>query len=665
MTIWSLRKPSISARFLRHFRANIMAYKLSIGLALIAIQVGWLKLPWFVAFAFTFGIYLASGGWRFVRLLYLTFPRDFRGVLIVLKHLVKVRQQIKNNMTMCDTFQQTLEKHREKVAFIFEDKHWTFQEVEYFSNKVANYFQSIGYKKGDVVALFMENRPELVFFWLGLAKIGVISALVNFNLRKQSLTHCISIVNAKGLIYSTDSSIADAVVDIFPSITDVQLFEFGNESSNGLNSENILEKFKVCSENPPPSLHDKQQDDILFYIYTSGTTGHPKASVIKHSRFFLLCSGWSIALQVTSTDVLYCVLPLYHSSAGILGVSTVIVGGATMVVRRKFSASRFWDDCIKYKATGTTYIGELCRYLLAQPPKESDKKHCLRFMSGNGLRPQIWNEFKTRFNIPFIGEFYGATESNISLMNTEGYPGAMGFIPVTLPQILPIQIFKIDLSTGELARGPDGFCMLCNPGEIGQIAGKIIKSDVTRRFDGYVNTQASQKKIACDVLKKGDQWFLSGDSVFWDKLGYVYFHDRLGDTFRWRGENVSTSEVEAVMANAFGLYSVVVYGVEIPGCEGRAGMAAIEDPDDVINVKFVSSKLPEVLPPYARPVFLRITSSVDTTGTFKFQKTRFRKEGFDVSLVKDKLFYFDSTLGEYNVLTDEIHKKFVDGKMRF
>ena len=186
-----------------------------------------------------------------------------------------------------------------------------------------------------------------------------------------------------------------------------------------------------------------------------------------------------------------------------------------------------------------------------------------------------------------------------------------------------------------------------------------------RHFDGYVNKQASQKKIACDVTKKGDQWFLSGDSVYWDELGHLFFHDRLGDTFRWRGENVSTSEVEAIMANALSFNSVVVYGVEIPGCEGRAGMAAIEDPDDVINIKFVSDKLPEVLPPYARPVFVRVTNSVDTTGTFKFQKTRFQKEGFDVSLVKDKLFYFDPKSSEYSILTEEIYRKFVDGEMRF
>ncbi|CAB3995420.1 long-chain fatty acid transport 4-like [Paramuricea clavata] len=642
-----------------------MAYKFSIGLALLAIQVGWLNLPWLLAFGVTLGIYLASGGWRFVRLIWLTFPRDFRGLVVLLKLMTKVRQQIRNNMTMCDTFQQTAEKHRDKVAFIFEDKCWTFQEVEYFSNKVGNYFQSIGYKKGDVVALFMENRPELVFFWLGLAKIGVISSLVNYNLRKESLAHCISIVNAKGLVYSSDSAIADAVADISSSISNTELFEFGNGSSNGLKSQNILEKFKVCSENPPALLHEKRYDDILFYIYTSGTTGLPKASVIKHTRFFLMSIAWGIVLKLSPADVLYCVLPLYHSSGGILGVGSVITCGVTVVVRRKFSASRFWDECIKYKATGALYIGELCRYLLAQPPKESDKKHSLRFMSGNGLRPQIWNEFKSRFNVPFIGEFYGATESNISLINLDSYPGAMAFLSVTVPQALPIRVFKIDLSTGELVRGPDGLCIPCSPGEIGQIAGRIEKRNVARHFDGYVNKQASQKKIAHDVMKKDDQWFLSGDSVYWDELGYLYFHDRLGDTFRWRGENVSTSEVEAVMANALGLNSVVVYGVEIPGCEGRAGMAAIEDPDDVISMEFVSKKLPDVLPPYARPVFLRVTNSVDTTGTFKFQKTRLRKEGFDLSLVKDKLFYFDSKLAEYSVLTKEIYGKFVDGEMRF
>ncbi|XP_028407577.1 long-chain fatty acid transport protein 4-like [Dendronephthya gigantea] len=642
-----------------------MAYRLAVGLALLAVQVAWLKFTWLLACSITFCLYLVSGGWRFVRLLWLTFPRDLRGAIFQWKVASKIRQYSHSNNTVCDIFQMTAEKHRDKVAFVFEDKYWTFQEVEYFSNKVANYFQSIGYKKGDVVALFMENRPELVFFWLGLAKIGVISALVNYNLRKESLSHSISIVNAKGLIYSNDLIIVDAVTDISPN---VELYEFDvGGISSSLKSKNILEEFKECSKNPPPLLDEKKFDDVVLYIYTSGTTGLPKASIIKHSRFLRITTALTTLLQIIPNDVIYCVLPLYHTSAGVVGVGAVISNGATLVVRRKLSASRFWDECIEYKATIAIYIGELCRYILAQPPKESDKKHKLRLMTGNGLRPQIWNQFKTRFNIPFIFEFYGATESNVSSRNVDGYPGAIGSLPVIASSLSPTatRLFKIDPLSGELARNSDGLAIPCNPGEVGQIAGRINNRKVLSRFDGYVNKQATQKKIAHDLLKKGDEWFLSGDVLYWDELGYLFFHDRLGDTFRWRGENVSTSEVEGVMANALGLNSVVVYGVQIPGCEGRAGMAAIEDPDDVIDVKFISSKLPEVLPSYARPVFLRVTNVVDTTGTFKFQKTRFRKEGFDFSIVKDKLFFLDSKLGEYCVLTAEIHGKIVDGDMRF
>ncbi|XP_028407578.1 long-chain fatty acid transport protein 4-like [Dendronephthya gigantea] len=592
-----------------------MAYRLAVGLALLAVQVAWLKFTWLLACSITFCLYLVSGGWRFVRLLWLTFPRDRRDSISHLKIASKLMQYSRNNNTVCDIFQMTAEKHRDKVAFVFEDKYWTFQEVEYFSNKVGNYFQSIGYKKGDVVALFMENRPELVFFWLGLAKIGVISALVNYNLRKESLSHSISIVNAKGLIYSNDPIIVDAVTDISPN---VELYEFDvGGISSSLKSENILEKFKECSENPPALLDKKKIDDVILYIYTSGTTGLPKASIIKHSRFLRVATAMSTFLEIISNDVIYCVLPLYHTSAGIIGVGAVISNGATLVVRRKFSASRFWDECIEYKATIAIYIGELCRYILAQPPKESDKKHKLRLMTGNGLRPQIWNQFKTRFNIPLISEFYGATESNVNFANLDGYPGAIGSLPVIASPLSPTakRLFKIDPLSGELARNSDGLAIPCNPGEVGQVAGLINNRN---SYDGYVNKQATQNKIAHDLLKKGDEWFLSGDVLYWDELGYLFFHDRLGDTFRWRGENVSTSEVEGVMANALGLNSVVVYGVQIPGCEGRAGMAAIEDPDGVIDVKYISSKLPEVLPSYARPVFLRVTNVVDITGTFKF-----------------------------------------------
>ncbi|XP_046845148.1 long-chain fatty acid transport protein 4-like [Xenia sp. Carnegie-2017] len=655
------RKLSISSKYLRHIRANKMAYKFSIGLAMMAIQIGWLGISFSLAFFVTFMIYLATGGWRFFRLLWLTFPRDLRLIIFHIKHQLQFKRVIRQQLTVCDLFSKTVTNYPDRVAFMFEDKKWTFRDVECFSNKVANYFQSVGYSKGDVVAIFMENRPEFVFFWLGLAKIGVISALVNYNLRKDSLVHCVSISKAKGLIYSCE--LADAVSDILPRISDVRLYEFGDGIFSGLQSENLLKNLKSSSHSAPTVKHMISNKDILFYIYTSGTTGFPKASVIRHVRFINVAIGFSILSNSKPDVVLYCALPLYHTSGGMLGAGSTLIRGSTLVVRKKFSARCFWDDCIKYKATRAIYIGEICRYLLAQPPKDCERKHSLSVIFGNGLRPQIWNEFKERFNIPRIVEFYGATEGNVGLVNLDGHSGAIGFIPV-ISSVPIVKIFKVEMGTGQLLRGSDGFCIPCKPGEIGQIAGKIVAGDETRRFDGYVNKKATNNKIAHDVLKKGDQWFLSGDAVYWDELGYVYFHDRLGDTFRWRGENVSTSEVEAIMANVLSLNSVVVYGVEIPGCEGRAGMAAIEDPHDVIDVKFLSQKLRELLPSYAKPVFLRITNTVDVTGTFKFQKAVLKKEGFDPTLVRDKLFYFDDVSGEYNILTEEIYRKFVAGDMR-
>ncbi|KAK7896242.1 hypothetical protein WMY93_021567 [Mugilogobius chulae] len=397
-------------------------------------------------------------------------------------------------------------------------------------------------------------------------------------------------------------------------------------------------------------------EDRLFYIYTSGTTGMPKAAIVVHSRYYRMAALVYYGFRMSSDDVLYDCLPLYHSA--------VHYPWNDCGDQRKFSASRFWDDCAKYNCTIVQYIGEICRYLLNQPVRDTEQKHCVRMALGNGLRQSIWEEFMNRFNIPQIAEFYGATECNCSLGNFDNKVGACGFNSQILPFIYPIRLVRVDEETMELIRGPDGVCIPCKPGEPGQLVGKIIQNDPLRRFDGYVNQSATSKKVAHSVFKKGDSAYLSGDVLIMDKYGHMYFKDRTGDTFRWKGENVSTTEVEGTLSRLLDMKDVVVYGVEVPGAEGKAGMAAIADPSLSSDLDKLVKDMEKALPPYARPVFLRFLPEVNKTGTFKFQKTELRREGFDPTAVSDRLFFLDSSRGRYVPLDEAMHRSIIAGKVK-
>lgn len=306
----------------------------------------------------------------------------------------------------------------------------------------------------------------------------------------------------------------------------------------------------------------------------------------------------------------------------------------------------------------------MARYILATPPSPNDRAHHVRLIFGNGLRPQIWPQFVERFNIPKVGEFYGATEGNANIMNNDSTVGAIGFVSRILPKVYPISILRADPNTGEPIRGPDGLCQLCEPNEPGVFIGKIVKGNSAREFLGYVDEKASAKKIVHDVFHKGDMAFLSGDLLVADERGYLFFKDRTGDTFRWKGENVSTSEVEAQVSNVAGYKDTVVYGVNIPHTEGRAGMAAIYDPNNEVDLELFAEKLAKVLPAYARPQFLRFLTKIDMTGTFKLRKVDLQKEGFNPLEIKDTI-YYQTSMGRYELLTPEIYEKINRQEMRF
>uniref|UniRef100_A0A672J2P5 Arachidonate--CoA ligase n=1 Tax=Salarias fasciatus TaxID=181472 RepID=A0A672J2P5_SALFA len=617
-------------------------------------------LPWYQVLPAILIFYLGSGGWSFLQIFAKTVGRDLHAASVLLRVKMNVRRHLREKNTIPKIFAETVQRHGDKTAENARTiSHFPFKDVGTVSLSDETSLCLFSLKEGDVVALFMENRSQYVGLWLGMAKIGVEAALINFNLRLEALVHCVIISNAKAVIFG--SELTDAVSEVHSSMGKaVQMLCSGDWDPKRVpQGTECLEPLLADAPSHLPRRPQRCFTDRLFYIYTSGTTGLPKAAIVVHSRYYRMAALVYYGFKMTSDDVLYDCLPLYHSAGNIVGVGQSIIHGMTVVIRKKFSASRFWDDCVKYNCTIVQYIGEICRYLLNQPVRDTERQHRVRMALGNGLRQSIWEEFMNRFNIPQIAEFYGATECNCSLGNFDNKIGACGFNSQILPFIYPIRLVRVDEETMELIRGPDGVCIPCEPG---QLVGRIIQNDPLRRFDGYVNQTATSKKIARSVFKKGDSAYLSGDVLIMDKFGHMYFKDRTGDTFRWKGENVSTTEVEGTLSRLLDMKDVVVYGVEVPGAEGKAGMAAIADPSHSSDLEKLVKDMEKALPPYARPVFLRFLPEVNKTGTFKFQKTELRREGFDPTAVSDRLFFLDSSRGRYTQLNEELYRSILTGK---
>nr|XP_033817432.1 long-chain fatty acid transport protein 4 isoform X2 [Geotrypetes seraphini]XP_033817433.1 long-chain fatty acid transport protein 4 isoform X2 [Geotrypetes seraphini]XP_033817434.1 long-chain fatty acid transport protein 4 isoform X2 [Geotrypetes seraphini] len=627
---------------------------------------GVLHLPWIQLIPALLIFYLGSGGWRFLRIFFKTVGRDLNAAKVLLTVKLNVRRHLREGNTIPMLFSQCVRWHPDKPALIFQATGtiWTFRQLDLFSNAVANYLQEQGFCAGDVVALFMENRNEFVGFWLGMAKIGVEAALINSNLRLEALQHCITVSNAKAVVFGGE--VVQAMNEVHTMLEkSVRYFCSGdwNPEKVPLGTE-FLDPLLENSSQRPPSPPQRHFTDKLFYIYTSGTTGMPKAAIVVHSRYYRMAALVYYGFRMRPDDVVYNCLPLYHSAGNIVGVGQCLLHGLTVVIRKKFSASGFWEDCVKFNCTIVQYIGEICRYLLNQPEQVAEQQHQVRMALGNGLRPVIWKQFTSRFGIPQVAEFYGATECNCSLGNFDNNVGSCGFNSRILPSVYPIRLVKVDRDTMELIRGPDGLCVPCRPGEPGQLVGRIIQQDPLRRFDGYLNNSATTKKIAQNVFEQGDMAYLTGDMMVMDECGYIYFQDRTGDTFRWKGENVSTTEVEGTLSRILNMADVVVYGVEVPGMEGKAGMAAIADPDKSCDlVKFIK-ELRKELPAYAHPVFLRLLPKVNKTSTYKFQKMEMRKEGFNPCIITDSLYLLDSRCGKYILLDKEIFQRIQSGEQR-
>ena len=551
-----------------------------------------------------------------------------------------------------DIAEELAAKHGGKLALVSDREQFTYAEWNGRANCYARWLLAHGVRKGDAVALFMPNRPEYICVWTGGTKLGCITALINSNLTGKGLAHCITIADSKIVI--VDAALAHEFETARALISsNVRIFIHGDAASEPCSDlpriDTALADFSA--ENIPAREREKLTTaDKALYIYTSGTTGLPKAANINQSRLMRLMLGFAGAIGSKPSDKIYMALPLYHSTGGICGVGVTLCVGGTCVIREKFSAREFFPDMVRHECTLFVYVGELCRYLLATPPNPADTSHKLRACFGNGLRPDIFDAFRERFHLRKIVEFYGATEGNISLFNFDTTSGAVGRIPKWLERKFSVKIVRFDIEREGPVRGPNGLCIECAPGEPGEILGELLDDPKkpANRFDGYADKAATDKKILRDVFRKGDAWFRSGDLMKKDERGYFYFVDRIGDTFRWKGENVSTTEVAESITTFPGVIEATVYGVQIPGSDGRAGMAAIV-PENLtaFDLPALREHLKAHLPDYARPMFLRLQDHLEITGTFKPRKLDLVADAFDPSRTSNPIYIEDKTAQTY------------------
>jgi fatty-acyl-CoA synthase len=560
---------------------------------------------------------------------------------------------------ICDDFENAVDRFEDHTALVFEGQRYTYRQLDALANRFAAWADAQGVKAGDTVALLLPNRAEYIPAWAGIAKIGAATALINNNLTGAALAHCLSISGAQHVI--TDKETLAAVETIRAGLAKPLTYWVLDGEDEGENRRKLdLHEPKLPPERPSRERRaGLKARDVALYIYTSGTTGMPKAAKITHTRAQLYMRAFAGATNSNAEDKVYCALPLYHSTGGLCGVGAALLNGGTLVLRRKFSATHFWDDIADNDCTIFVYIGELCRYLVNQPPHPKERAHRLKLAFGNGLRPEVWTEFQTRFGVKNILEFYGSTEGNVSMFNFDGQPGAIGRVPPYLRGNFAVRLVKFDVEAEAPVRGPDGLCLLTDVGEPGEAIG-LIKDDARHNYSGYADKAASERKILRDVFELGDAWFRTGDLMRQDADGYFYFVDRIGDTFRWKGENVSTTEVAEVIARYPGVDEANVYGVKIDRIDGRAGMAAIT-PGAEFKLEGLRDFLVRELPNYARPLFFRITPAIETTGTFKYRKVDLVRDGFDPAKIEQALYFDCPETREYVRVTPEVYAKIQSG----
>ena len=537
------------------------------------------------------------------------------------------------------SFEQATLRNPDGPALLQGEVALAYAQVNQWANRIAHHLIAQGIRKGDVVAVFIENRPELLVTILAVAKVGAISALLNTSQTRDTLAHSLNLVAPAAIIVGEELVPAFSAVRERVSIEAAHTWFIADRdtfSHPGIAPDGFINLMTASADSSSANPASSQQvffDDPCFYIYTSGTTGLPKAGVFKHGRWMRSSASFGlIALNMRPEDVVYCTLPLYHATGLCVCWGSAISGASGFAIRRKFSASQFWNDVRKYRATTLGYVGELCRYLVDQPPSADDSQHGVTKMIGNGLRPGAWGEFKTRFGVNHICELYAASDGNIGFTNILNFDNTVGF------SLMSWELTAYDHDSGAPIRDASGYMRKVAKGEQGLLLAKI---DDKAPLDGYTDPQKTEKVVLHDVFKKGDRYFNTGDLLRNIGFGHAQFVDRLGDTFRWKGENVSTTEVENLLLQHPHISEAVAYGVEIRNTNGRAGMAAITPAESLATLDFseLLAFAREQMPAYAVPLFLRVKVKMETTGTFKYQKTRLKDEAFDPGKTGDDPIY--------------------------
>lgn len=584
----------------------------------------------------------------------------YRGLFRALKYLKPINAE-KDSGLFAQDLEAAVEQYGSRRLFHFEDKNWSYREFDARANQYAHWAISKNLQAGDCVALFMENCPDYVACWYGLSKVGVVAALLNNQISGAALAHCIKTMGADHLII--DANLQQHYQSIASDFSHrLRSFSiFGDiDGTSRLESELAQMPDNV----PEKELYREglNGDTIALYMFTSGTTGLPKAAKMTNRKVRVMTRGFAGMVGPRPDDNMYMVLPLYHATGGIGGIGLCMISGASITLKRRFSVSEFWPDIASHGCTLFTYIGEVCRYLDNEDLKVP--RHKLRKIVGNGLRPEVWKSFQKKARIPHIVEFYGSTEGNASLVNFDGTVGAVGRYPDILKGLTNLRIVKFDPPTGELIRDAKGHCVEAGPNEPGELIARIDNSEARFRYEGYKGKSLEEdEKIISNAFGKGHAWFRTGDALKRDKKGYYYFVDRLGDTFRWKGENVSTAEVASIIAAIEFIDDAIVYGVKIPGQEGRAGMAGLVAGEG-FDLVALHAHIHQNLPSYARPVFLRMLPKADTTGTFKYTKNKLVEESYRPEQGEDVILLDHPGQRAYVPLTDALIEEIQSGELR-
>ncbi|XP_053330865.1 long-chain fatty acid transport protein 3 [Spea bombifrons] len=579
----------------------------------------------------------------------------------------RVKRQVRGWMasgarSLPELFELRARSQPERPFLRYREETLSYGELEARSNRAAAAMRG-ALNPGDTVALLLANEPRFLSAWFGLAKLGAVVAFLNCNVRRGALSHCLRASGARGLI--TSQELFEAVQEILPELRGmgIKIWVMGpGEYPEDVG--NLQKMMDESSEAEPPSQPrvPRNPTDTAICIFTSGTTGLPKAARISHLKTLMCCAFYQLC-SAHSDDIIYMSLPLYHKSGALLGVGGCIGIGASLVLKERFSASQFWSDCRKYNVTVFQYIGELCRYLTNQPQCADEVGHRVRLAAGSGLRPDVWREFSRRFGKIRIFETYGMTEFNISFFNYTGSPGAVGRGSFLYKQFCPFDLIKFDTVEDEPVRDAHGRCQRVVAGETGLLISPVTPMSP---FLGYVGSrELSEKKLLRDVFRAGDCFFNTGDLMMQDELGFVYFRDRTGDTFRWKGENVATTEVSEILSGLYFLQEVNVFGVTVPGHEGRAGMAAVTlRPGHRLDLERLYTHVVESIPSYARPRFIRLMEAMECTGTFKQQKLRLVQDGFSPLRVREPLYVLDESRRSYRPLTEDLYHRIMDSEFR-